>query len=108
MSGFKSNCPGGVWHTVNSKALSYSFIMSANGFGGAMYSTGQTGGSIRHSMFRHHMPMVLSAPAHDAAPYFQAMPHMQGGGIMNVLKMIGSNLIGPFKDMAESLMGRNR
>ena len=54
------------------------------------------------------MPMVLSAPAHDAAPYFQAMPHMQGGGIMNVLKMIGSNLIGPFKDMAESLMGRNR
>jgi hypothetical protein len=107
MAGFVKRSPGGVWHTVNSKALSYSFITGgANGFGGAMFSTSRCGGSILHQNLLGKVPMALSARAADNAPYMRIMPHMTGGGFMNVLKLIGSNIIGPVKDFAETLFGR--
>lgn len=105
MSGYRVTTPGGVWHNVNTKALSYGYIRQM-GFGGAMATAGACGGSLRNAVLNHHIPMVRALPFPEGSAYFQAAPHMQGSGIMNVLKMIGSNLIGPFKDIGNALLGR--
>jgi len=88
MSGFESRQPGGVWHAVNTKAYSYSFV-HMDGFGGAMHGC-STGGGIRTANLLHHMPMVLAVPKHEQQAY---MGHMGGASFADTLKSIFNGVV---------------
>jgi hypothetical protein len=88
MSGFAKTTPGGVWHNVNSKALSYGWA-SIDGFGGAMHHTAVAGG-LRHSLLFHHAPMILARQKPDNAPY---MSHMGGASWGDTFKNILGKIV---------------
>lgn len=82
MALFNESQPGGLWHPVRHKALSYTWAR-ANGLGAAMLHTAEAG-SIRTHTLLHHAPLVMARPKPENAAYMSA--GMAGGGIMDVLK----------------------
>lgn len=97
MAGLGCTQPGGVWHNVNSKALSYSYL-GMHGFGGAMHATACAGG-LRHSTLLNHMPMVMGMSKADQSPY---MGHMGGASWMDTMKNIFNTVVSGVRHANES------
>lgn len=64
---FHQHQPGGLWHTANHKALSFTWAQM-EGFGGAMHHTNMAGSIMHHNLY-NHPGLVLAVRKHDQAPY---------------------------------------